>query len=190
MLLAVERGCGMPHTSAMRFPHAPLTAFAAILFVSGCVSVPIAPRPVPGPVAMPRPAPPVLPVPHGADWRDWAVTPGDWAYRDEGRGSIAAFGQSGGAALLTLRCDRAAGMVYLSLSGAATAPLTVRTSSLARTVTAQQSGASADVALTRRDPLLDAMAFSRGRFIVEQAGAVTLVVPAWAEVGRVIEDCR
>ena len=40
------------------------------------------------------------------------------------------------------------------------------------------------------DELLDAMAFSRGRFVIEQAGAPTLVVPAYPEVGRVIEDCR
>lgn len=78
----------------------------------------------------------------------------------------------------------------LSRSGAAVAPLTVRTSSLARTVAVQPSGASVAVALAARDPLLDAMAFSRGRFIVEQHGAPTLVVPAWAEVGRVVEDCR
>lgn len=173
----------------MRLSPAPLTALAAILFVSGCVSPPKAPRPAP-PVAVPRPAPPVLPVPQGADWRDWAATPGDWAYRVEARGSVATFGASGGAAMLTLRCDRGAGTVTLSRSGAAATPLTLRTSSLVRTVPVQPSGASVAVALAARDPLLDALAFSRGRFIVEQQGAPTLVVPAWAEVGRVIEDCR
>ena len=40
------------------------------------------------------------------------------------------------------------------------------------------------------DTLLDAMGFSRGRFLVEQAGLPILVVPAWAEVLRVTEDCR
>lgn len=174
----------------MRFSPAPFAALVAILFVSGCVSAPKAPRPAPGPVAIPRPAPPVLPVPQGADWRDWAVTPGDWAYRAEGRGSVASFGAPGTPALLTLRCDRGAGAVYLLRSGAVATPLTLRTSSLARTETVQPSGASVVVALTARDPLLDALAFSRGRFIVEQQGAPTLVVPAWAEVGRVIEDCR
>ena len=66
-------------------------------------------------------------------------------------------------------------------------------SSLARSVTVQPTGATpayVAVALTPRDPVLDAMAFSRGRFLVEQAGMPTLVVPAWAEVGRVTEDCR
>ena len=41
-----------------------------------------------------------------------------------------------------------------------------------------------------RDPLLDAMAFSKGRFAIEIAGLPTLYAPSWAEVTRVIEDCR
>ncbi|WP_353204266.1 hypothetical protein [Sphingomonas sp.] len=174
----------------MRLTLAPLAVLAATLFVAGCVSPPEPPRPAPEPVAPPHPAPPVPPVPQGADWRDWAVTPGDWAYRSDARGSTAVFGAARADALLTLRCDRKAGMVYLSRSGAVATPLTLRTSSLAQTVPVQPSGASVAVALTPRDPLLDALAFSRGRFIVEQHGAPTLVVPAWAEVGRVIEDCR
>ncbi|GGA34754.1 hypothetical protein [Sphingomonas psychrolutea] len=174
----------------MRLTFAPLAVLAATLFISGCVSPPAPPRPAPEPVAPPRSTPPVSPKPQGADWRDWAVTPGDWAYRADTRGSTAVFGAARGDALLTLHCDRTAGMVYLSRSGAVAAPLTLRTSSLERTVPVQPSGASVSATLTARDPLLDAMAFSRGRFIVEQPGATTLVVPAWAEVARVIEDCR
>jgi hypothetical protein len=41
-----------------------------------------------------------------------------------------------------------------------------------------------------RDPLLDAMAFSKGRFAVEVTGGAPLYVPAYPEVTRVIEDCR
>ncbi len=40
------------------------------------------------------------------------------------------------------------------------------------------------------DPLLDAMAFSRGKFVFAGAGLPDLVLPSWAEVSRVIEDCR
>ena len=40
------------------------------------------------------------------------------------------------------------------------------------------------------DPLLDALAFSLGRVAVTVSGQPPLVVPAWAEVARVIEDCR
>jgi hypothetical protein len=45
-------------------------------------------------------------------------------------------------------------------------------------------------ALAVNDPLLDAMAFSRGRVAIQQDGAQTLVIPPYAEIGRVIEDCR
>ena len=41
-----------------------------------------------------------------------------------------------------------------------------------------------------RDPRLDQIAFSRGRFLVDVAGQSRLVLPAWPEVARVIEDCR
>ena len=177
----------------MRLIPASFAALAVALALAGCASRPEPPRPAPRAVVVPRPAPVALPVPQGSDWRDWAVTPGDWAYRIDGRGSIALFGMPGTDAFLTLRCERMSGMIYLSRAGAGVAPLTLRTSSLARTLPVQPTGGMPPyvaVGLAVRDPLLDAMAFSRGRFIVEQAGAPTLVVPAWAEVGRVIEDCR
>jgi hypothetical protein len=48
--------------------------------------------------------------------------------------------------------------------------------------------------LAARDPLLDAMAFSRGRIAVTvggvAGGAEALVMPAWPEAARTIEDCR
>ena len=72
-------------------------------------------------------------------------------------------------------------------------PLTVRTSSTTRTLAVQPTGGTPPyvaASLAATDPLLDAMAFSRGRFVVEQAGAPPLVLPAWAEIGRVVEDCR
>jgi hypothetical protein len=40
------------------------------------------------------------------------------------------------------------------------------------------------------DGALDQIAFSRGRFAVEAPGLASLIVPAWPEVTRVIEDCR
>lgn len=167
-------------------------ALATLLAIAGCVGQPAPPKPTPRPIAAPRPAPAPV-VPPAADWRDWAVTPGDWVYRVDGRGSIALFGTPGIDALLTLRCDRQTNMLYLSRAGQATTPLTLRTSTLARSLAVRPTGATPPyvaVALAPRDALLDAMAFSRGRFLVEQPGMPTLVVPAWAEVGRVTEDCR
>jgi hypothetical protein len=50
------------------------------------------------------------------------------------------------------------------------------------------SQATAEIAAA--DPILDAIAFSRGRFAVNAAGVPSLVLPPWADVARVVEDCR
>lgn len=139
-------------------------------------------------MAAPLPAP--APV---GDWQDWPMTPGDWAYRRDARGSIALFGPAGADARLTLRCDRLQGRLFLSRAGAGGDRMTVRTSSTTRAVPARPTGGTpaylaAELATT--DPLVDAMGFSRGRFVVETPGQPPLVLPAWAEVLRVAEDCR
>ena len=80
-----------------------------------------------------------------------------------------------------------------SRAGVATTPLTIRTSSIARTLPTGATGgtpAYAAAVLTATDPLLDAIAFSRGRFTLEQDGVPAQSLPAWAEIERVIEDCR
>lgn len=148
-------------------------------------------QPVAGPAATPAPA---ASVPRG-DWRDWPLTPGAWVYRQDARGSIALFGAPGADADFTIRCDRLAGQMFLSRKGAApgNAPITIRTSSALRTISALPTGGSLPymaASMSANDPLLDAMGFSRGRFIVEQATLPLLVIPAWAEVLRVVEDCR
>ena len=51
-------------------------------------------------------------------------------------------------------------------------------------------GSALTARLNPGDPVLDAMVFSRGRFAVEAPGTPLLVVPAWPEPARVIEDCR
>lgn len=160
--------------------------------IAGCVSAPKPVRPVQ------RPAPPPVvslpqPKPLAQDWRDWPYTPGDWVYRQDSRGSIALFGVPGSDASFTIRCDRQASAVYLSRSGVVSAPLSVRTSTLQRSLAVQSTGGTPPfvaAAITPRDTLMDAIAFSRGRFIVQQDGAPTLVLPSWAEIGRVTEDCR
>lgn len=168
----------------------------ALLALGACSTpavVPPAPAPVPVPAPSPTPTP--APPPLSADWRDWPLTPGTWVYRQDARGSIALFGQAGGEADLTLRCDRGRSRIYLSRrgEGAAATAFDIRTTSLVRRVAALPTGgAPAYLAaeLGVRDPLLDAMGFSRGRFVVETQGLPTLVVPAWAETLRVVEDCR
>lgn len=165
-------------------------ATAALLAVAGCVPAPPqAPPPVRAPVqAAPVPAP--TPTPVAADWRDWPLTPGTWVYRSDPRGSTASFGPAGMAARLTLRCDVAARQVVVAIPGLAPAPLTVRTSSATRMLPTAAAPTGLEARLAATDSLLDAIGFSRGRFIVEPAGVPPLVIPAWAEIERVTEDCR
>lgn len=143
------------------------------------------------PPPAPAPAPP--PVTLGPDWRDWPLTPGDWRYSAAAGGSVASYGRAGAAPDLALRCDEARRQVTISLATPAPAqgPLVIRTTSADRTLTptATQPGI-AEAALAANDRTLDAMAFSRGRFMVSLGGAPNVVAPAWPEVARVIEDCR
>jgi hypothetical protein len=155
-----------------------LLALSSLAVLAACVAPsappPAAPRPVPMPAPAPAPAPP--PPAASSDWRDWPVTLGSWTYRRDGQGSVAVYGAA--SPIFTVRCesDRLS-LIRSGVSG----PLTIRTSTTARTVTG---------ALPASDPLIDAMGYSRGRFIVETPGMPPLVVPAWAEVLRVAEDCR
>ncbi|WP_425230535.1 hypothetical protein [Sphingomonas sp.] len=148
-------------------------------------------RPSPPPAAPHAIAPPLLP----ADWREWPQTPGTWRYTADARGSVAMFGRVGSDAVAVLRCDRRGGRLFLSVAGSEPATLTVRTSSVTRTLPVGATDGMPPylaATLTPADPLLDAMAFSRGRFVLSLAEARggPLVLPAWAEVGRVVEDCR
>lgn len=174
------------------FPRLATIVAASGALLTACVPQPVAPPPAPAPDPVVRTAPPP-PAATSSDWRDWPLTPGTWGYRREGRGSIAAFGVAGADPRLTLRCDADRRQVVLSVAGGAPAALTIRTTSLTRAVPVQPiGGAPAQIAaaLAANDGLLDAMGFSRGRFVVEQPGGATLVVPAWAEIERVTEDCR
>jgi hypothetical protein len=171
-----------------------LPTLAAIAVLSACAPQrkpePAPPPPPPRPVATAAPAPPPP-----ADWRDAPLTPGAWRYEAAGGKSAARFGSGAGAPLATLQCDRAAGRVALQRAGAAPGPLpmTITTSSATRAFTATPAAGPVPqlvLALSPRDPVLDAMAFSRGRFVIEVAGLPTLYLPAWPEVARVVEDCR
>jgi hypothetical protein len=122
---------------------------------------------------------------------DAPATPGDWTYRD----GIAAFGQPGAQPLLTLRCDRPGGTVEIARAGSAVATLQMRVLTEFQdraldAVPVRSDPATIVARVPARDPLLDAMAFSKGRFAVEIAGQPMLYAPSWAEVTRVIEDCR
>jgi len=179
------------------FPLALAASLIALAALGSCVGPgggqpPAPPIAIPAPTPAPRPTAPA-PRPVSDDWRDWPLTPGNWSYRRDDRGSIALYGRTGGDADFTLRCDRGRGQVYLSRRGDGQGTLTIRTSSTRRTLDALPTGgtpAYLAVGLGPRDNLLDALGYSRGRFVVEGAGLPALAIPTWAEVLRVVEDCR
>ena len=113
------------------------------------------------------------------------TTPGQWNYARTADGSEARFGS-----LFAVQCARSARLVTLRrLDASGPTELTIATDLLARTVPA--SGV-----LGSSDRLLDAIAFSRGRFLVNGGvlaggtGAPRLAIPASPEAARSIEDCR
>lgn len=177
----------------IRFAACATPALAAILILPGCVSAPA--PPAPPPVA---PAPPVSsPPPVAKDWRDWPVASGDWSYRSLGDGSIASFGQPGQPPLLTLRCDQSARRILVARATPlppeqSVGMMTVQTSFGAAQWPIMPTGEQgfAVAARAANDAAFDRIAYSRGRFAIEAPGATPLAVPNWAEVSRVIEDCR
>ena len=173
-------------------PHRLLLCATALAVLSGCA---VERKPPPVAIAPPRPAPAPIVAPPPADWRDAPVSAGGWFYLAEPAGPTAAFGTGVGQPLFALRCERNVGRVVLRRAGSAagSVPLSVTTTSGSRSFTAVPDVAAApevSVAIPARDAVLDAIAFSRGRFMVEVPGLPTLYLPAWPEVGRVVEDCR
>ena len=166
------------------------------LAMAGCVSAPeTAAPPPPSPRAAPPPPP--APAAKASNWEDWRATPGDWGYRKDARGSVALFGQPGANALFVVRCDQSAARIYLSRGGSfpvgQSGQMTIRTSSTTRALSAGNSNENPPYIaseLVPTDRLLDAMAYSRGKFVVSVRGADDIVVPTWAEFARVVEDCR
>jgi hypothetical protein len=160
-------------------------AALALAMLASCAprAVPPAPTP-PAPEPQQQPETPAPPPPAPAVWEDAALTPGDWTYRSEGSGSAATYGT-----LFTIRCE-ANRQVTLALSGSNGSALTVRTTYGDRSLAAQPRQGALVATLPASDALLDQMVFSRGRFAVEAPGMQRLILPAWAEPGRVVEDCR
>lgn len=158
-------------------------AMLALLPLGSCVPPPRVVRSAP-PAA--PPAVVALPPPAAHDWTDGPLTPGGWSYAPGAETTRATFGVAGASPLFTLRCERASGRITLARAGA-TATLAITTTSETRLLT-MAGGAAASLA--GGDPFLDAMAFSRGRLLVRGDALPALVVPAFAEIGRVVEDCR
>ena len=157
---------------------------ASLVLLAGCVPKQ---KPVPAPSPEPAPTLPVVvppvepPAPAAADWRDIPLTAGEWSYDEAAL--QARFLAVDGAAFI-LRCDPGARRVLVAREGGVSVGgMTIRTTS------AERRFAETRVSLPSSDPFLDAIPFSRGRVTVETEGR-TLVIPAWPEPAKAVEDCR
>lgn len=168
-----------------------LVSLALITALASCVAPPReapvvvpAPKPAPAPVATPAPTPP-------QDWRDWPMTDGAWRYQGGGQTSVATFGVAGAPPLVTFRCEVTARRIVVQAATArAAGQMSVRTTFGATQWPLQADGTSFVAIRPANDPTLDQIAFSRGRFMITLSGTAPMILPTWAEVTRVIEDCR
>lgn len=165
-----------------------------VVALGACAAPPPPPAPQPVPAAKPVVVVPVQPQRSIGDWIDWPLTPGDWVYRRDERGSIGLFGVAGKNAAVTLRCDLQRRRIYLGREGAGTGgKMVIRSSSAMKEFAASPTGgATAYLAseILPSDPILDAMAYSRGRIAIEADGQQPIAIPSWAEITKIVEDCR
>lgn len=116
------------------------------------------------------------------------ITPGTWTWQHDDGTSTAVFAD----ALVTVTCDLPAGTVTIARRGnmADGAAVTLLSSTQNRTFQGRKRGEQIAVTLAAGDAFLDALAMSRGRFGVEVVGLDPVYPGSWAEVSRVLEDCR
>ncbi|WP_407874618.1 hypothetical protein [Qipengyuania nanhaisediminis] len=182
------------HTSA---------AIALTFAIAACVPQSEAPAPTPPPVVLepapepapaPPPPPPVVEEPVYDNYLDAPQTPGDWNYAASSSGTSARF-VSNGQTLFAISCIAGPRRITLSRENIgyhASALMSIETETTRRAFDARpgETRNALSVPLAPNDPLLDAMAITKGRFAVGVEGERTLYLPAWVEVSRVIEDCR
>ncbi|HEX7944783.1 MAG TPA: hypothetical protein VF495_08965 [Phenylobacterium sp.] len=179
------------HEGPMRLPLLSAVLAPFLLLLPSCVGAPER-RPAPSPAVAPAPAPRPMaaPAPATVEWQYRPATPGSWTYSADGAGSSALFAGPGAGAALSLRCDNATRRISFTRAGAGREVMVVRTSYGATSWPATATTSGVEAARAANDATLDQIAYSRGRFAVEVEGLDMLVLPSWAEVGRVVEDCR
>jgi len=179
-----------------------LTKGVSVALLAGCVPPSPEPTPAPTPTSTPMPAPTPSPTSQPVvqmvdDWQGAPLTQGDWFYTAEPDETIASFGTSRATAdtKLIVVCrirQRHVAIGYVG-QGPQQGEMMIRTETATRTLPAIAATGRAPLILAELsvfDPLLDAMAFSKGRFAVDASGQPTLIAPAYPEITRVIEDCR
>jgi hypothetical protein len=162
------------------------------VLAASCVAPP-ADAPPPRPATPMTVAPPPAAVAPPAPVQPGAVEAGTWSYARTNIGSSARFGPAPGSVALSFDCAPAEGTVTVRMlrinPSAPATTATLRASTTAKAVTVMAGGAFGAARVTARDPILDALAFSRGRFGVAIDGRERWY-PAWPEIARVVEDCR
>jgi len=160
--------------------------------LASCVAPPVQgppPRPVPVTIA----PPPVIAPPAA---QPGVFAPGSWTYATEPHSSTARFGTTPQTTIFSIQCDRMLRSISLLVArpgatdgSVAGSSVTLRASTMVKAFPGEGGGAFAVVRVPVRDPILDALAFSRGRFTVAIDG-VERALAAWPEFTRVVEDCR
>lgn len=126
---------------------------------------------------------------------DAPQSPGTWEYENEPHEKLALFGENPRQPVFLMRCSEGA----IALARVTDAPqsepraMSVATETVTRRLEASPVPGREVILAARlevNDPLLDAMAITKGRFAIEVEGLKSLYLPAWTEVSRVIEDCR
>lgn len=171
-----------------------------VLLLAACVPPP---APTPPPVAAPAPTPSPAPLPPPvaqvvtselpANWADQPRTEGDWSYQQPEGATLAYFRNPSGERLLSVACSIATRRVSIMRYVAGlprSVTIDLRTETASRTSTRDSDELGAGWAFMADDPLLDAMAFSKGHFAVGVTGVEPIYPPSYPEITRVIEDCR
>ena len=118
---------------------------------------------------------------------------GSWSYTTTATGTEAIFSNPSAMPQMMVTCIRVTRHVLVAKTAKVAAPfMAIWTSAMTRSIPSSFNPLTSrlSVDLATYDPLLDALAFSRGRIGVSVSGTPSLVVPAQPEVARVIEDCR
>jgi len=158
----------------------------------GACTVPAPPPPAPAPVVqVARPAPP--PVAQPLDWQSAPLADGHWQLDTAHNPAQARFAAP--SQQVTVQCSADRRYLQITLHASHHVPLTptlaITTSRSQRVLDASPlEGSRLLVNLPAGDKLLDAIAFSRGRWMVEVPGLAPLILPATPEFGRVVDDCR
>ena len=130
---------------------------------------------------------------HAQDLGTATPIAGSWSYAPAADGSEAVFSNGTGTPQVWVHCTRATRRVTISRVAIAAAPtLNVWTSSQTKEMVASFNPATGRLTsdFGNYDPLLDAIVSSRGRVGFSYGAQPALIVPAWAEIARVVEDCR